>query len=769
MYRHADHANRAPHLVSCQDGDEAQPHPQQSDRNSLPMSHSLPNRDNSFVVSSPSNGLPARMLFDDVDGKDSEDVKRNMQMEEDGTDKEEDDHDENGDVIVPQRLEDHHGIMSRKRPSGFDFQYHSHGLQNSATQLMAERQQEENVFKIRKLNLNDDANDKDDEDMCGDRDDERFKISSSDVRLPSSIIRTIDRKPGNGKHSDAFYISPNDVMMDPYHGLVPSHGHGGQVPEADYCVGNNENEKQMHTGIDDNGDGGDSINGAHIRKNGGGYSLGDASHEENKNALNVNRDRFDHGTRPNISPPMFDFDSDFISPPAPVKKSLIAGRGDEPFMLSRIEELGYRHGHGHGHGEDDHVPIPLECFYNHSAKSTTTAATHKTTTATATTMAKTKQRDLIYPRVPQTPMTQRKSPSGGGRFPLFQLSPQKPKHFDSFIFGRPSPPPSPNTYQSPFRRHTMTERDCYDTGVSTSRLSQDFQLIGTLGDGSFGTVYKGLSRLDGCTYAIKASKRCAKGRSDRERMLQEVKALAVLSDVSDVAAFHIVRYHQAWIEDNRLHIVTDLCTSTLHVEMTQGTIKQDTQRQYKLLREMLLALKLIHQHGKVHLDIKPENIFVKDDLFKLGDFGLVVEETTVGEVEEGDCRYMCRELISGNHRDLTKCDIFSLGITLYQVIVDQDLPADGPKWHDLRSGKLDAMVNAPTELQNIIRQMMHPDGKERPTAAELLTRRQLLSEEQKKLIAEQNKAKEAQQAWEAKLKKITPLKKVLQRSNTCPR
>ncbi len=59
-----------------------------------------------------------------------------------------------------------------------------------------------------------------------------------------------------------------------------------------------------------------------------------------------------------------------------------------------------------------------------------------------------------------------------------------------------------------------------------------------------------------------------------------------------------------------------------------------------MLREMLLALKLIHWHGKVHLDIKPENIFVKDQLFKLGDFGLVIDETTVGEVEEGNCRYL---------------------------------------------------------------------------------------------------------------------------------
>ena len=56
----------------------------------------------------------------------------------------------------------------------------------------------------------------------------------------------------------------------------------------------------------------------------------------------------------------------------------------------------------------------------------------------------------------------------------------------------------------------------------------------------------------------------------------------------------------------------------------------------------------------VHLDLKPENIFVKNDQFKLGDFGLVSKRTSHDDVEEGDSRYMSRELLSGDHADLTK-------------------------------------------------------------------------------------------------------------------
>merc|ERR1711935_275469 len=180
-----------------------------------------------------------------------------------------------------------------------------------------------------------------------------------------------------------------------------------------------------------------------------------------------------------------------------------------------------------------------------------------------------------------------------------------------------------------------------------SRFYSDFDVIAELGSGSFGNVFQALSRLDGCMYAIKVAHRVAKGNADRDRMLKEVYALAALSDQADTATFHIVRYHQAWMEESRLYIQTELCTTTLAAEMRQGNITH--QRKYKFLREISVALEFIHKNGMVHLDIKPENIFVKNDQFKLGDFGLVNKVSNHKDVEEGDSRYMSKELLSGEH------------------------------------------------------------------------------------------------------------------------
>lgn len=216
------------------------------------------------------------------------------------------------------------------------------------------------------------------------------------------------------------------------------------------------------------------------------------------------------------------------------------------------------------------------------------------------------------------------------------------------------------------------------------------------------------------------------------RMLREVFALAALCQQDDFRTFHIVRYQQAWLEDDgTLYIQTELCSATLRDEMSDEKKTTDLS---KLLREVLLALELVHQQGMVHLDIKPGNIFVsKNGLYKLGDFGMANAFTESGrkssatpEIEEGDSRYMSKDLLDFSPKDLTKCDIFSLGATLYEVCLGKSLPTCGDEWQDLRNGKLDKGIDG-VEFRDIIKEMMHPDSNKRPSATDLLSRDALRS------------------------------------------
>uniref|UniRef100_A0A7S1YQJ0 Protein kinase domain-containing protein n=1 Tax=Ditylum brightwellii TaxID=49249 RepID=A0A7S1YQJ0_9STRA len=338
-------------------------------------------------------------------------------------------------------------------------------------------------------------------------------------------------------------------------------------------------------------------------------------------------------------------------------------------------------------------------------------------------------------------------------------------------FSSSSPPPffSPSSRSSPPPLPSSSPPSSSHTTTPSSRFHDDFQEVGILGTGSFGSVYKCISRLDGCLYAVKVVKREARGEIARHHMLKEVYALAALCNQSDGREFHIVRYHQAWMEENRLYIQTELCTSTLCNEISRGCFHQkrkngdnvdgsdSNERHFKLLREILLALELIHGNDMVHLDIKPDNIFVKNDQFKLGDFGLAHKAAPGDDVEEGDARYMSKELLSGELDDLTKCDIFSLGATMYEVCLGRSLPPNGQEWQDIRAGLLSPLHETKAELRNIIVDMMHPKPDQRPSATELLKRRQLLSKEQQELIVEKNKVKEVSMALAAQQKKLEKL------------
>jgi len=281
--------------------------------------------------------------------------------------------------------------------------------------------------------------------------------------------------------------------------------------------------------------------------------------------------------------------------------------------------------------------------------------------------------------------------------------------------GSTKKPPRPLPYLHPTVPSRTAGKQAEET---TSRFEQDFRTIHEIGSGQFGRVLRCQSRLDGCEYAVKCMKNRLRGTSERGRVLQEVYALAHLC-ASAQETPHIVRYHQAWIEDERLYIQMELCEISLEEALHAG-LQLPLDGMFTLAREMLLALQVLHGSNMVHLDLKPANIFIKQGHYKLGDFGLV-SPAGADDVEEGDSRYMPLELLQGTlGRDLTKCDIFSLGCTLYAICLGEELPLNGEGWVDIRAGKLKPMPDSPSELTTIITRMLDPEPTRRPPALELL-------------------------------------------------
>jgi len=257
----------------------------------------------------------------------------------------------------------------------------------------------------------------------------------------------------------------------------------------------------------------------------------------------------------------------------------------------------------------------------------------------------------------------------------------------------------------------------YDDKRQDLYFNQCFEVVSKLGAGSFGEVFKVRSKEDGKMYAVKRSRERFRGESDRRRKLQEVQKHEVLPRHPNC-----VRFVKAWEEKQHLYIQTELCDTSLS---NYSEVNHDIPETliWNYLVDLLLAVKHLHDHNLVHLDIKPDNIFISHDgICKLGDFGLVLDLTKeeFSDAQEGDPKYLAPELMDGKFGKAA--DIFSLGITVLELACDLDLPRGGDSWHELRGGLLppEFVEGLSVNLREILSSMVIPDPAERPTVGQLL-------------------------------------------------
>ncbi|CAK7348267.1 unnamed protein product [Dovyalis caffra] len=250
-------------------------------------------------------------------------------------------------------------------------------------------------------------------------------------------------------------------------------------------------------------------------------------------------------------------------------------------------------------------------------------------------------------------------------------------------------------------------------GDGLSRYHTDFHEIQQIGTGNFSCVFKVLKRIDGCLYAVKHSTRQLHQDAERRKALMEVQALAALG-------YHenIVGYYSSWFENEQFYIQMELCDCSLSINRSSKSLTEGEALQ--VLLQIAKALQFIHERGIAHLDVKPDNIYVKNGVYKLGDFGCATLLDQSLPVEEGDARYMPQEILNENYNYLDKVDIFSLGAAIYELIRGSTLPQSGSQFLNLREGKLPLLPGHSLQLQNLLKVMVDPNPTRRPSAKELV-------------------------------------------------
>ncbi|XP_053568389.1 serine/threonine-protein kinase Nek2 [Bombina bombina] len=261
---------------------------------------------------------------------------------------------------------------------------------------------------------------------------------------------------------------------------------------------------------------------------------------------------------------------------------------------------------------------------------------------------------------------------------------------------------------------------------------EDYEVLYTIGSGSYGKCQKVRRRSDGKTLVWKELDYGTMSEAEKQMLVSEVNLLRELRHPN------IVRYYDRIIDrtNTTLYIVMEYCEGG---DLASLISKCTKERQYleedfilRVFAQLALALKDCHRRGDgghtvLHRDLKPANIFLdaKKNV-KLGDFGLariLHHDTSFAKTFVGTPYYMSPEQMNRMSYN-EKSDIWSLGCLLYELCaLSPPFTAYNQKelTEKIREGKFRRIPYRYSEdLNQVITKMLHLKDYLRPSIEEVL-------------------------------------------------
>ncbi|KAJ8348021.1 hypothetical protein SKAU_G00266100 [Synaphobranchus kaupii] len=254
-----------------------------------------------------------------------------------------------------------------------------------------------------------------------------------------------------------------------------------------------------------------------------------------------------------------------------------------------------------------------------------------------------------------------------------------------------------------------------------------WEIIGELGDGAFGKVYKAKNKETGALAAAKVIE--TKSEEELEDYMVEIDILASCNH------HYIVKLLDAFYYDNKLWIMIEFCpggaVDAVMLELDRGLLEPQIQ---VICRQMLEGLVYLHSMKIIHRDLKAGNILLTlEGHIKLADFGVSAKNSKTLQRRDsfiGTPYWMAPEVVMcETMKDAPydyKADIWSLGITLIELAQIE------PPHHELNPMRVllkIAKSEPPSleqpgkwsrEFKDFLKASLDKNPESRPNAAQLL-------------------------------------------------
>ncbi|KAL2103776.1 hypothetical protein ACEWY4_000644 [Coilia grayii] len=212
-------------------------------------------------------------------------------------------------------------------------------------------------------------------------------------------------------------------------------------------------------------------------------------------------------------------------------------------------------------------------------------------------------------------------------------------------------------------------------------LKRRYEVLETLGKGTYGTVKKAVERRSGKTVAIKSIKKdCISDDLDRAHIQREIEIVSHLSHPN------IIQMHEVFECRDKIVIVMEYASGGELYDYVQQRQRLSETEARNLFRQITSAVHYCHKSGVVHRDLKLENILLDQNMtVKLADFGLSnhYERGRMLDTFCGSPLYASPEIINGQPYQGPEVDCWALGVLLY-ALVHGSMPFNGASYSGLR-------------------------------------------------------------------------------------
>ncbi|CAH7671030.1 CAMK/CAMKL/AMPK protein kinase [Phakopsora pachyrhizi] len=258
-----------------------------------------------------------------------------------------------------------------------------------------------------------------------------------------------------------------------------------------------------------------------------------------------------------------------------------------------------------------------------------------------------------------------------------------------------------------------------EVGGGSSKSIGDFDIVKTLGHGSFGKVKLARHRLTRLNVAMKfLSKKKILTQEMRDRVKREIEYLSFLRHP------HIIKLYDVIQDNTDIVMVIEYLKGELFDYIVQvGRMPEQDARRF--FQQIICAVEYCHFHNIVHRDLKPENLLLDHNLnVKIADFGLsnIMRDGDFLKTSCGSPNYAAPEVISGKLYAGPEIDIWSCGVILFVMLCGR-LPFDDDHipmlFKKINSGLYSLPPHLSTGSRHLLSRMLVVDVNKRITIPEI--------------------------------------------------